>query len=138
MMSSLQARIFTIPPDRPFLRLIAETLCDGRLAPGFRYDPADPLSLSKVTILVPTRRAVRVLRAQFVEVLGGQSAILPMIKPLGEAEDDASYFDAEPPALLALNPPISNTVRLLELAQLILAWRNKLPDIVLSIHTETP
>ncbi|BCH52813.1 double-strand break repair protein AddB [Agrobacterium vitis] len=137
-MSSLQARIFTIPPDRPFLRLIAETLCDGRLAPGFRYDPADPLSLSKVTILVPTRRAVRVLRAQFVEVLGGQSAILPMIKPLGEAEDDASYFDAETPALLALNPPISNTVRLLELAQLILAWRNKLPDIVLSIHTETP
>ncbi|MGV2127728.1 double-strand break repair protein AddB [Agrobacterium vitis] len=138
MMSSLQARIFTIPPDRPFLRLIAETLCDGRLAPGFRYDPADPLSLSKVTILVPTRRAVRVLRAQFVEVLGGQSAILPMIKPLGEAEDDASYFDADTPALLALNPPISNTVRLLELAQLILAWRNKLPDIVLSIHTETP
>ncbi|MVA24381.1 double-strand break repair protein AddB [Agrobacterium vitis] len=137
-MSSLQARIFTIPPDRPFLRLIAETLCDGRLAPGFRYDPADPLSLSKVTILVPTRRAVRVLRAQFVEVLGGQSAILPTIKPLGEAEDDASYFDAETPALLALNPPISNTVRLLELAQLILAWRNKLPDIVLSIHTETP
>jgi len=133
-----RARIVTIPPARPFLRLIAEMLCDGRLAPGYRYDPADPLSLSKVTILVPTRRAVRVLRAQFVEVLGGRSAILPIIKPLGEAEDDASYFDAEPPALLALNPPISNTVRLLELAQLILAWRNKLPDIVLSIHTETP
>lgn len=137
-MSGSAPRILTIPAAQPFLRLIARSLCDGRLVPGFTHNPNDPLSLSKVTILVPTQRAARVLRAEFVEVLGGKAAILPIIKPLGEAEEDASYFDADTPALLNLNPPISNTVRLLELAQLILLWRNKLPDIVLSIHAETP
>jgi ATP-dependent helicase/nuclease subunit B len=137
-MSARTPRILTIPAAQPFLRLIAQSLCDGRLVPGFTHDPADPLSLSHVTILVPTQRSARVLRAEFVEVLGGKAAILPIIKPLGEAEEDASYFDADTPALLNLNPPISNTVRLLELAQLILLWRNKLPDIVLSIHAETP
>ncbi|MGG7517896.1 double-strand break repair protein AddB [Allorhizobium undicola] len=131
-------KIWTIPPAKPFLRLLAQAVCDGRLCPGFRYDPDDPLSLSKVTILVPTRRAVRVLRAEFVEVLGGRAAILPQIRPLGEAEEDSGFFDADTPALLDLNPPISNTVRLLELAQLILAWRNKLPEIVRSIHADTP
>lgn len=137
-MPAATPRILTIPAAQPFLRLIAQSLCDGRLVPGFSHNPDDPLSLSTVTILVPTQRAARVLRAEFVEVLGGKAAILPIIKPLGEAEEDAGYFDADAPALLALNPPISNTVRLLELAQLILLWRNKLPDIVLSIHSETP
>ncbi len=30
------------------------------VVPDFRYDEADPLSLAKVTIYVPTRRAARV------------------------------------------------------------------------------
>lgn len=137
-MAAHTPRILTIPAAQPFLRLIAQSLCDGRLVPGFAHNPDDPLSLANVTILVPTQRSARVLRAEFVELLGGKAAILPIIKPLGEAEEDASYFDADTPALLALNPPISNTVRLLELAQLILLWRNKLPDIVLSIHADTP
>ncbi|MCM2294425.1 double-strand break repair protein AddB [Allorhizobium sp. BGMRC 0089] len=132
------ARFWTVPPSEPFLRLIARALCDGRLAPGYRYDPADPLSLSKVTILLPTRRAVRVLRSEFVDILGGKSAILPVIRPLGEAEEDTGYFDAESPALIDLAPPISNVARLLELGELILAWRNRLPEIVRSIHADTP
>ena len=133
-----QPRVLTIPPGLPFLKVLAETLVDGRLAPGYHYNPDDPLSLAKVTILVPTRRAARVLRSEFVDILGGKSAILPVIRPLGETDDDTGYFDIASPALLDLIPPVSSTVMLLELSRLILAWRNQLPEIVRSIHSDTP
>lgn len=133
-----QPRVLTIPAGLPFLATLAEALCDGRLTPRFRHDPTDPLSLSKVTIYLPTRRAVRVLRSEFVDLLGGRSAILPVIRPLGETDDDSGYFDEALPATLDLAQPLSNTARLLELARLILAWRNKLPEIVRSIHADSP
>jgi len=133
-----QPRILTIPAGVPFLKTLAETLCDGRLTPHFRHDPADPLSLSKVTIYLPTRRAARVLRSEFVDLLGGRSAILPVIRPLGETDDDSGYFDEALPATLDLAQPLSNTARLLELARLILAWRNRLPEIVRHIHSDSP
>jgi ATP-dependent helicase/nuclease subunit B len=133
-----QPRVLTIPAGLPFLATLAETLCDGRLTPLFRHDDTDPLSLSKVTIYLPTRRAARVLRSEFVDLLGGRSAILPVIRPLGETDDDSGYFDEALPATLDLAQPLSNTTRLLELARLILAWRNKLPEIVRSIHSDSP
>ncbi|KQV72941.1 double-strand break repair protein AddB [Rhizobium sp. Root1220] len=138
MIERHRPRVLTIPIGLPFLATLAETLCDGRLTPIFRHDPADPLSLSKVTIYLPTRRAVRVLRSAFVDLLGGRSAILPVIRPLGETDDDSGYFDEALPASLDLAQPLSNAARLLELARLILAWRNKLPEIVRSIHSDTP
>lgn len=138
MSQAHQPRVLTIPAGLPFLKVLAERLLDGTVAPGYRYEPTDPLSLAKVTILVPTRRAARVLRSEFVELLGGRSAILPNIRPLGETDDDAGFLDADAPALLDLAPPISGTVMLLELARLILAWRNQLPAIVRSIHADTP
>src|SRR6478735_621819 len=131
-------KVLTIPAGLPFLATLAQSLCAGQLTPSFRHDPTDPLSLSKVTIYLPTRRAARVLRSEFVDLLGGQSAILPVIRPLGETDDDSGYFDEALPATLDLAQPLSNTARLLELARLILAWRNKLPEIVRSIHSDSP
>ena len=131
-------RVLTIPAGLPFLKTLAAALCDGRLTEHYRYDPADPLSLAKVTIYVPTRRAARVLRSEFVDLLGGGSAILPVIRPLGETEDDSGFFDLNSPATLDLAAPLGNTARLLELAQLILAWRNRLPQIVRDIHSDSP
>jgi ATP-dependent helicase/nuclease subunit B len=136
--ASESPRVFTIPPGRPFLKTLTQALLDGSLIEGYRYDPEDPLSLAKVTVLVPTRRAARVLRSEFVDLLGGRSAILPNIRPLGETDDDNGYFDRDAPLLLDLAPPVSGTVMLLELARLILAWRNQLPEIVRSIHSDTP
>ncbi|WP_306916820.1 double-strand break repair protein AddB [Rhizobium mesoamericanum] len=138
MVEEHRPRILTIPAGLPFLKTLAESLCDGRLTRRFRYDPDDPLSLSKVTIYLPTRRAARVLRSEFVDRLGGRSAILPVIRPLGETDDDMGYFDEALPAMLDLAQPLSNTARLLELARLVLAWRNKLPEIVRSIHSDSP
>ncbi|WP_331372697.1 double-strand break repair protein AddB [Sinorhizobium chiapasense] len=132
------SNVFSIPAGLPFLRTLARKLCDGGLVPGFKYDPADPLMLAGVTIFVPTRRSARVLRSEFVDLLGGRSAILPMIRALGETDDDSGFFDAEMPAILDLAPPLSGTARLIELGRLILAWRNQLPQAVLDIHGESP
>ncbi|SCB48103.1 double-strand break repair protein AddB [Rhizobium multihospitium] len=131
-------RILTIPTGLPFLKTLAAALCDGRLTEHFHHDPSDPLSLAKVSIFLPTRRAARVLRSEFVELLGGRSAILPVIRPLGETDDDSGYFEEALPETADLAQPLANTARLLELARLILAWRNKLPQIVRDIHSDSP
>jgi ATP-dependent helicase/nuclease subunit B len=133
-----QSNVFTISPGAPFLKTLAQSLCDGRLVDGFRHDPADPLSLASATIYLPTRRAARVLRSELVDLLGGRSAILPVIRPLGEVDDDAGYFDADPGADLDLLPPVSSLTRLVELARLVLAWRNQLPQHLLSVHDDSP
>lgn len=131
-------RILTIAPGTPFLRTLAEALCDGTLTASYKYDTVDPLSLAKVTIYVPTRRSARVLRSEFVDLLGGRSAILPLIRPLGESDDDSGFFDIENPEIMDMAPPISGTGRLIELARLILAWRNSLPDAIRAVHSDSP
>ncbi|MBX9456975.1 MAG: double-strand break repair protein AddB [Rhizobium sp.] len=133
-----RGNVFTIPPGAAFLRTLAQSLCDGRLVDGFRHDPANPLSLADVTIYLPTRRAARVLRSEFVDLLGGRSAILPVIRPLGEVDDDAGFFDEQPGGDLDLLPPVASLTRLVELARLVLAWRNQLPQHLLSLHDDSP
>jgi ATP-dependent helicase/nuclease subunit B len=137
-MTMAGGRVFSIPPSAPFLKTLAQALCDGRLIDGFRLNPADPLSLARATIYVPTRRAARVLRSEIVDLIGGRSAILPVIRPLGETDDDAGYFDEIDAGDLELLPPVSPVTRLVELAKLILLWRNRLPDILRDIHSDSP
>ena len=138
MTSARGGRIFSIPASLPFLKTVAASLIDGRLLPGFTYDPADPLALADVTIYVPTRRSARVLRSEFVDLFGGKSAILPVIRALGETDDDSGFFDEVAPALLDMAEPLSGPARLIELARLVLAWRNSLPAAVTSVHAESP
>ena len=99
-------RVLTIPAGLPFLKTLAAALCDGRLTEHYRYDPADPLTLAKVTIYVPTRRAARVLRSEFVDLLGGGSAILPVIRPLSSSVSPSGLMTgrmAEPPPSRSTN-----------------------------------
>ncbi|MCJ8056531.1 double-strand break repair protein AddB [Shinella curvata] len=137
MTSAHGGRIFSIPASLPFLKTVAASLIDGRLVPGFTYDPTDPLALADVTIYVPTRRSARVLRSEFVDLFGGKSAILPVIRALGETDDDSGFFDEVAPALLDMAEPLSGPARLIELARLVLAWRNSLPAAVTSVHAES-
>lgn len=131
-------QVFTIPAGAPFLKILAQSLVEGRLVPSFRLTPDNPMSLARATIYVPTRRAARALRSEFVDLMGGQSAILPVIRPLGEIDDDAGYFDEQPDGNLDLLPPVAPLTRLIELSRLILAWRNRLPGILRDIHTDSP
>ncbi|MER9964529.1 double-strand break repair protein AddB [Mesorhizobium sp. M0045] len=131
-------RVFSIPPGAPFLPTLAEALLAGRLVPGFAYD-GDPLMLADLTIYVPTRRAARALRGEFVDALsrsGSRSAILPVIRPLGEFDEDEAAFEAGASAAIDLAPPIAAVERLLLLAPLVRAWKRRLPAHVAALFDE--
>ena len=64
-------RVFTIPPGISFV----DALAAGLLADH----GGDPLGLCRVTVLLPTRRAVRSLREAFLRLGGGK----PMLLRLG-------------------------------------------------------
>jgi ATP-dependent helicase/nuclease subunit B len=129
-MSARPPRLVTIASGAPFLPVLAETIVSGGLVPGLAYRPEEPLSLARATVFVPTRRAARALRSELTDRIGAGSAILPVIRPLGETEDDVGFFDLADPAALALDPPIPQTAAILRLADLVLAWRQALPDAV--------
>ena len=59
---------------------------------------------------------VRTLRSLLVERSPVKSAILPVIRPLGDVDEDANLFDFGSEAPLDLLPPINATERLLLLA----------------------
>ncbi|MFC5385890.1 double-strand break repair protein AddB [Aquamicrobium segne] len=131
-------RVFSIPPGTPFLPTLASTLLAGKLVPDFHFE-GDPLALADVTIFVPTRRAARALRFEFMQLMGGRAAILPTIRPLGEFNEDEALFEATTPensAALDLAPPIAATERLLLLAVLVRAWKSRLPAEVAARFAE--
>lgn len=118
------ALLFSIPVGMPFLPGLAEALLSGRLIPGFP-DAADPLSLASATIYVPTRRAARELRAAFAALGDPATVLLPVIRPLGEFDEDAVLFEPDPSP--ALPPPVATIERVLLLAPLIRAWKQQIP-----------
>src|SRR4051794_18698396 len=82
--------VFSIPAGAPFLPTLADALLSGKLA---TIDLSDPLALADVTILLPTRRAARALRDALILRLGGDAAILPSIRPIGDASEEDHLLD---------------------------------------------
>ena len=122
-------RVRSVPAGAPFLPTLVETLLAGELIPDFTFD-GDPLSLADVTIYVPTRRSARELRRLFGEFGGGRGAILPVVRPLGEADEDDVLFVQPVVAELDLPAPIPSIDRLLGLSVLVGAWKKQLPGHV--------
>jgi len=87
MPSQPNARVYTVEPGVPFLKCLAEAVLRHGF-PGAEPGEIDPLALSRMTILLPTRRACRAL----VEILGdagaGRAMLLPRIRPIGDVEED--------------------------------------------------
>src|SRR5580693_8093229 len=69
-------RVFTIPASAPFLPTLIEALIGGKL--GFAA-ARDPLALAAATLYLPTRRACRLARDAFLDVMKDDAAILPRI-----------------------------------------------------------
>lgn len=84
--------VFTIPASAPFLPTLIRALIDGRLVDGFAPG-TDPLALASVTLYLPTRRAARLARDVFLDVLGTDAAILPRIITIGDMDEDEIAFD---------------------------------------------
>ncbi|HEV2301465.1 MAG TPA: double-strand break repair protein AddB [Stellaceae bacterium] len=114
-------KLYTIAPDRPFLPALAS----GILGIG----GGDPLYLPRITILLPTRRAVRALRESFLATTApgraeGAPLLLPRLRAIGDLDADElslGQSGAEEEAL-ALPPAIPELRRRLVLAQLVLRW----------------
>jgi|HubBroStandDraft_6_1064221.scaffolds.fasta_scaffold22882_2 ATP-dependent helicase/nuclease subunit B len=119
-------RVFTIPASAPFLPTLIEALTSGRL--GFAVAD-DPLALASATLFLPTRRACRLARDAFLNVLKDGAAILPRIVPIGDIdEDEIAFAEAATGDIAAealeLPPALDDLERRLLLTQLIVKWAN--------------
>lgn len=106
-------RLRAAPASAPFLDLLADAMANAL----YRRD--DPFALSDALVLLPNRRATRGLVDAFAKRLGG-AALLPSIRPLGDLDDAAELWGAEPIALDLL-PAIEATRERMELAALVRA-----------------
>jgi ATP-dependent helicase/nuclease subunit B len=126
-------RVFNVPASAPFLRTVIAALVDGGLVAGFDAR-ANPERLAQATLYLPTRRAGRMAREIFLDVLGTEAIILPRIVALGDIDEDelefaqaAEEFGGSDP--LNLPPKLGELERRLTLAKLVGLWANQLrPD----------
>lgn len=105
--------VFTIPPGISFVDALAEGLLQ-------RHGPDGDGRLDKTVIFLPTRRAVRSLQTAFLRSSAGQALILPVMRPLGDIDEN------EPPLTLLdpvdepeLPPAVDRTERLWLLTRLV-------------------
>lgn len=136
------ARVFTIATGSPFLETLADALLDGRLVPGFP-DKGDPLSLSRATIFLPTRRAARAFATLIAERSAPSPVLLPRLVPLGDVDDaelslgvEESFADNALAATLA--PSLGETERRLILTRLVLYWARAVDRALLRLDDREP
>ena len=121
------SRVFTIPASAPFLPTLIAALVEGRLVPGFAPG-GDPLALAAATLYLPTRRACRLARDAFLDVLESDAALLPRIVAIGDIDEDEIAFAeaAIGDDALALPPALGGLERRLLLTRLVLKWAEQL------------
>ncbi len=129
---SARRHIFTIPPSAPFLDALARAILDGNLPRegGMRPGPAE---LAAYQIYLPNRAVCRALAAAFLRASDARATLLPRIRPLGGAEEDALLLlppddaaEAGDRPDLPVAPAISALDRRMALTQLVLAWAKNL------------
>ena len=107
--------IYTIPVDRPFL----DTLVEGLM----RRAGKEPLALTRMTVLLPTRRAARSLREAFLRNGNGKALLLPRMMPVGDLDPEELAFlgdeDVSGDQSFELAPAIPALRRRLMLTQLV-------------------
>lgn len=73
--------LYTIARDCPFLSELARGIVAA-------YADADPALLARVTIMLPSRRAVRTLREAFLQMAESKALLLPKLITIGDIESD--------------------------------------------------
>lgn len=91
-------KLYNIPASCSFVDTLARIF-------GRRYE-ANPLELSKVLFLVPTRRTALSLKEAFIRFNGCKPAVLPRILPVADVDqDDVFLFDTDRNGILEQLPP---------------------------------
>ncbi len=145
----MSTRVFSIPGHLPFADTLAASLMGGGI-PGI-LDPqgkqADPARLSRLTLLLPTRRACHALQESFLRQGGGAPLLLPRMAPLGDLdEEDMAFAETDGladgglsgeglagSALSELPPAISETRRRLLLTRLVRDFEQRRDDAPRSV-----
>ena len=108
--------IFTIPPGASFALSLARGLID--------QTAGDPMALSRMTILLPTRRACRTLSDAFLNQSRGRALLLPTTTPIGDLGSDeneiSEYAEFAGAEIAEIPPAIPQLRRRLMLTRLIL------------------
>ncbi len=79
MSNSAQHKIYNIKAGQPFSKNLAQYLL--RITKGKSED------LARYRILLPTRRACRILRETFLNINDGNSILLPVMSPIGDVDE---------------------------------------------------
>ncbi len=104
--------VYTIPAGLSFVDVLARGIMERA--------GDDPLSLARIQVLLPTRRACRSLREAFLRLSGGRPLLLPRMNPIGDVdEEELSLSLSGVEDELALPPAIAPTERLFLLTRLI-------------------
>jgi ATP-dependent helicase/nuclease subunit B len=123
-------RVFNVPPSAPFLHTVISALVDGRLIAGFDAR-ANPEWLADATLYLPTRRAGRMAREVFLDVLQTDAVVLPRIVALGSVDEDELEFSDNGQLggveASVLPPKLDDLERRLTLARLVAAWATLQP-----------
>ncbi len=112
-------RLSTIPPGAAFTDTLAQGVLDAY------GDVDDPLALTRVLILLPTRRGVRALIEAFGRIAadkGTEALLLPQIQPIGDVDEEAlalEGFGGNAEADLATPPAMDELGRVFRLAGLV-------------------
>lgn len=126
-----QPSVYTIPQTTSFLDKLAEYVLDTH--------GSDSVELTRLTLLLPTRRACRSMREAFLRVSGGKAALLPKVRPIGEIDEDLSLIfsgigvGADGLGMLDIPAPVSDVERRLVLTKLVLKWMDVEREVALSV-----
>ncbi|KZD12305.1 double-strand break repair protein AddB [Oceanibaculum pacificum] len=116
--------VFTIPPTAGFVDALAAGL--------MQRAGGDPLALSRMLILLPTRRGGRSLRDAFLRLADGRPMLLPRMMPLGDLDAEEIDLQGGEELLsgegLDIAPAIPGLQRQLLLARLILQLGEGRPE----------
>ena len=121
------------PVPTVFTVLAGVSFVDALVAGIRARHGTDPVALSHLIVLLPTRRACRALRDAFLRASGGRPTLLPSLRPIGDVDEDelllgfAGDEGVELAAALDLAPALSPMRRRLLLSQLILRRQPETP-----------
>ncbi len=123
-------RIYSVPADQPFLRVLARALLTGDLPASGGIVPG-ALDLAGITLYLPTRRATRALEEAFLSAGHGKAMLLPRIFPIAESDEDLTLLTeistphADANSASDAGPTgsaITELHRRLALTQLVMRW----------------
>ncbi len=109
--------VYAVDAGVPFL----DALAAGLLV----HAGGDPLTLARMTVLLPTRRAARSLAEAFLRQGEGRPLLLPRLMPVGDVDAEELAILADETAddeTLDLAPAMPELRRRLLLARLVLRW----------------